>query len=77
MVEHRRRFYHLGYVNYDNDYPDKIDFIPKGVTLDEFRKDYEVNMIDGYIYGAAKPFPQLMERMKQLLQLFRNVNLSC
>lgn len=77
VVEHRRRFYHLGYVNYDNDYPDKIDFIPKGVTLDEFRKDYEVNMIDGYIYGAAKPFPQLMERMKQLLQLFRNVNLSC
>jgi len=76
VVEHRRRFYHLGYVNYDNDYPDKIDFTPKGVTLDDFRKDYEVNMIDGYIYGAAKPFPQLMERMEQLLQLFRNVNLS-
>lgn len=30
VVEHRRKFYHLGYVDYDLDYPQNISFIPTG-----------------------------------------------
>ena len=45
IVEHRRKFYHLGYVNYDLDYPAAIKFVPEGETLDEYRRDYNDNMV--------------------------------
>lgn len=71
IVEHRRKFYHLGYVDYDLDYPDKIDFVPKGEVLEAFRRDYVDNMMNGYIYGAAMVFDALMERIRELHGRFR------
>ena len=41
----------LGYVNYDLDYPAAIKFVPEGETLDTYRRDYNDNMVNGYIYG--------------------------
>ena len=73
IVEHRRRFYHLGYVDYDKDYPAKIDFIPQNKVMNAYRLDYETNMVDGYIYGEAKPFKELMKRMEKLLHDFRQI----
>lgn len=73
IVEHRRKFYHLGYVDYDLDYPDKIDFVPKGEVLEAFRRDYVDNMMNGYIYGTAMEFDALMERIKELQERFRAV----
>lgn len=73
IVEHRRRFYHLGYVDYDKDYPTSIDFIPRNEVLKAYRLDYETNMVDGYIYGEAKPFKELMKRMEKLLHDFRQI----
>ena len=74
IVEHRRKFYHLGYVDYDRDYPERIDFVPQGAVLEAFRKDYVDNMINGYIYGEAKPFDVLLERMVELRERFRKVD---
>lgn len=76
IVEHRRRFYHLGYVDYDKDYPAKIDFIPQNKVMNAYRLDYESNMVDGYIYGEAKSFDELMKRMEKLLQDFRQIVIS-
>ena len=73
IVEHRRKFYHLGYVDYDLDYPDKIDFVPKGEALEAFRRDYVDNMMNGYIYGTAMEFDALMERIKELQGRFAKV----
>lgn len=73
IVEHRRKFYHLGYVNYDLDYPAAIKFVPEGETLDAYRRDYNDNMVNGYIYGEAMTFDALMERIKLLQQRFRNI----
>lgn len=73
VVEHRRRFYHLGYVNYDLDYPPHVAFVPQGRTLDAYRKDYEDNMVDGYIYGNAVTFDYLMERIGELQKRFRQI----
>lgn len=73
IVEHRRRFYHLGYVDYDKDYPAKIDFIPQNKVINAYRLDYESNMVDGYIYGEAKSFDELMKRMEKLLHDFRQI----
>ena len=76
IVEHRRRFYHLGYVDYDKDYPAKIDFIPQDEVMNAYRLDYESNMADGYIYGKAKSFDELMNRMEKLLIDFRRIVIS-
>ena len=76
IVEHRRKFYHLGYVNYDLDYPPVIDFVPKGKTLEAFRRDYNDNMVNGYIYGTAIPFDALIRRIEELQLRFRNIVLE-
>ena len=73
IVEHRRKFYHLGYVDYDKDYPEKIEFVPKGEVLEAFRRDYVENMVNGYIYGDAMEFDALMSRMRELQERFRMV----
>ncbi len=75
IVEHRRRFYHLGYVNYDADYPSVIDFIPKGEVLEAFRKDYNDNMVNGYIYGEAVDFDSIIRRMNDLKSRFRKMKM--
>ena len=75
IVEHRRKFYHLGYVNYDLDYPAAIKFVPEGETLDAYRRDYNDNMVNGYIYGEAMAFDALMERIKLLQQRFWDIEL--
>lgn len=75
VVEHRRKYYHLGYVNYDLDYPTSIRFVPEGDVLEAFRRDYNDNMINGYIYGEAISFDVLMERIRLLQERFRAVSL--
>ena len=60
-------------VNYDLDYPAAIKFVPEGETLDAYRRDYNDNMVNGYIYGEALAFDALMERIKLLQQRFRNI----
>lgn len=75
IVEHRRKFYHLGYVNYDLDYPAHIDFVPAGEVLDAFRKDYNDNMINGYIYGDALGFDSIIQRMNDLRLRFRQMRI--
>ncbi len=76
IVEHRRKFYHVGYVDYGKDYPSQISFIPEGELLKAFKNDYEANMVDGYIYGEAKPFDSLIARMKELLDRFRQLEID-
>lgn len=76
IVEHRRKFYHLGYVDYDKDYPEKIDFVPKGEVKEAFRRDYVENMVNGYIYGEAMDFGALMGRIEELQERFRLVQIE-
>lgn len=76
IVAHRAKVYHLGYVgDYSIDYPENISFIPSGEVLENYRKDYEENMVDGYIYGNAKSFDELIERMVELQNRIRTIKL--
>lgn len=70
IVEHRRRFYHLGYVDYDNDLPDKIKILPGEALMPEYEKDYN-DMKTSFIYGDALNFDQLIERLSVLQDRFR------
>lgn len=73
IVEHRRKFYHLGYVDYNLDYPENIHFCPEGEMLELFKNDYNRNMVSNFIYGEALPFETLMETLRKLQSVIRNM----
>lgn len=73
IVAHREKFYHLGYVDYEKDLPDKICFVPEGHILEEYRKDYEENMVDGFIYNEALSFDLLISRLEELQESIRAI----
>ena len=73
IVEHRRKFYHLGYVDYDKDYPPHISFCPTGDVLAQYESDYNNNMVAHFIYGDALPFEELMIRLRHLQSAIRKM----
>lgn len=75
IVEHRRKFYHVGYADYDKDYPDKIDFIPPEHCLSAWKSDY-AELLEHFVYGEKISFEQLLERISELQRRFRNLSSS-
>lgn len=74
IVEHRRKYYHVGYVNYDSDYPKQIQFYPPEHLIAEYRKDYQ-EMRTSFIYDKKAPeFSQLLEDLNSIQQEFRALN---
>lgn len=76
IIAHREKYYHLGYVDYTKDYPDKIDFVPSGENLINYKKDYEENMVDGYIYNDALAFEEIIKRLTALQNRIRQLHLN-
>lgn len=72
IVEHRRKFYHVGGVDYTLNAPDKISFCPTGKTLELMRADYE-NMKSGFIYGNPLEFDELIKRLQVLQERFHAI----
>lgn len=70
IVEHRRKFYHVSYADYDKDYRDRIEFCPPQHCIKAWEADY-ANMCTSMIYGERPSFSQLMERIEQLQARFR------
>ena len=72
IVEHRKKFYHVGGVDYDLNAPDKISFCPIGKILELMRADY-ANMKSGFIYGNPLEFDELTKRLQTLQERFRAI----
>lgn len=72
IVNHRRTYYALKYVNYDKHERSVISFLPPNNLLQEWKTDYE-NMLSSFIYGDALDFDALMVRMRELQ---RRINLQ-
>ncbi len=72
IIAHRKRFYHVGKVNYDLNHPATITFCPLGEIRNKMRLDYEA-MKTSMIYGDKLSFEILMERLEQLQQRFRTL----
>lgn len=70
IVAHRKRFYHVGGVDYSLDSRDKIVFCPTGDILQKMRVDYE-NMKSSFIYGNPLEFDELIKRLEELQERFR------
>ena len=65
IVEHRRTYYALKYVNYDLHAPATIDFMIPDRAMEAWRTDY-AEMRRFFIYGQSLEFDALMERINEL-----------
>ena len=72
IVEHRRKFYHVGYVDYDRDLPSNIQIVPSDNLMSSYETDYNEMRIN-FIYGKALEFGELMDRMSILQNRFREI----
>lgn len=72
IVEHRRRFYHVGYVDYDKELPASIQLVPNEKLMSAYENDYN-EMKECFIYGESLNFGELIEKIKILQGLFRNI----
>lgn len=70
IIDHRKKFYHLGSVDYELNIPQNISFCPEGEIKEKLRKDYE-NMKTSMIYGDKLNFDELICRLEILQERFR------
>ena len=75
IVEHRRKFYHVSYADYDKNYPDRIAFYPPERSLKTWESDYKA-LQDAFVYGDKLPFRQLLLRIEELQRRFREVDIK-
>jgi len=73
IIVHRKKFYHIGYVDYEKNLPGRIAFCPTGELLESYRDEYDNNMRKTFIYGEALAFDELMARLKKLQERFREL----
>lgn len=73
IVEHRRKFYHVGYVDYDKELPANIQIVPCEELKSAYEADYN-EMKESFIYGHSLTFGELMEKITSLQEQFRSIN---
>ena len=64
-MEHRRKFYHVGYADYDKDYRERISFLPPESCIEAWRADYS-ELLMHFVYGNKLTFDELLERVGEL-----------
>ena len=69
IVEHRRKFYHVGYADYDKDYRERISFLPPESCIEAWRADYD-ELLMHFVYGNKLSFDELLERVSELNRRF-------
>lgn len=75
IVNHREKFTPLRGLNYLNHSPEKISIIPPSDIIGAWEKDY-VAMTTNMIFGEAKKFSSLVERIQELQGKVRVIKLK-
>ena len=70
IVEHRRKFYHVGYVDYDKELPANIQIVPSDELMPAYEAVYN-EMKESFIYGQSLTFADMMKRIRVPQELFR------
>lgn len=73
IVEHRRTYYALKYVNYNLHAPSTINFMVPKNEREAWSRDY-ANMQRFFIYGNSLDFDALMKRIEELQDCIRLLN---
>lgn len=74
IVEHRRKYYHVGSVDYDKELPANIQIVPSENLMSGYEEDYN-EMKKGFIYGQALEFDELVKRLNGIQTRFRGIDL--
>lgn len=72
IVEHRRKFYHVGYVNYDKELPGNIQIVPDVKLISSYEADYN-EMKKSFIYGDSFEFNDLMKILNEIEKRFHSL----
>ena len=72
IIDHRKRFYHVGGVNYELNRPSTIAFCPTGELRNRMRIGYEA-MKSSMIYGDKLTFDSLIARLEVLQSRFNTL----
>lgn len=70
IVEHRKKFYHVGYVDYNKELPQNIQIVPDDKWIALFKADYN-KMRESFIYGNTIDFDKLIEKLSEIQNRFR------
>ena len=73
IVEHRKKFYHVGYVDYGKELPSAITIVPRAELVPKYESDYN-DMRSSFIYGESLEFPDLLRFLEILQERFRKVS---
>lgn len=73
IVNHRRKYYHVGYVDYDKELPQHITIVPPERLIGAYEEDYK-GMQSSFIYGKSLSFKDLINFMKELQQRLRAIH---
>lgn len=66
IVEHRHKFYNVGYVDYNKEFPVNIQIVPDEADYNEMK--------ESFIYGQPLDFKELIVQMKKLQEQFRAID---
>ena len=72
IVDHRRAYYALKYVNYDLHNPATINFMIPEQAMEAWKTD-DADMRRVFIYGQSLEFEELMQRMAELQERVRHI----
>ena len=72
IVEHRCKFYHVGYVDYDKELPANIKIVPNDEPMLAYEADYN-EMKESFIYGESLSFSELMKMITEIEHRFHSI----
>lgn len=72
VIEHRRIFIGLRDFDYDSLYPATLNIVPPTEVIDQWHNDYE-NMRLHMIYGASDSFEELIDSLKELNNMIKEL----
>ena len=70
LIEHRKWYSRISWVNYETLKAETISFIPPDEILETYRKDYQI-MEEQMIYEEAQDFDMLIKKLNGLQERFR------
>ncbi|MDA3886613.1 MAG: nucleotidyl transferase AbiEii/AbiGii toxin family protein [Candidatus Delongbacteria bacterium] len=72
IVDHREKFNAIRGIDYSNHRPDKLNIIPPVGIIKKWEEDYK-SMQESMIYGESRTFSDLISRMKELNERFKEI----
>jgi len=72
IVDHREKFNTIRGIDYSNHRPDKLNIIPPVGIIKKWEEDYK-SMQESMIYGESRTFSDLISRMKELNERFKEI----